>query len=292
MKKQLLFVATFVAMAQATTGCGSEQVDPISNEQPAAEAQNPQPEELGQKESEIAVGVAGCAGNVATLLRYYSAYNNNHDFTTTSSANTFYSYEFAVGALFDANFAACGAIPLYKYHASSTGDVLLTTNRNEVQVLNYYTGFGAIGYCFPTQVPGTIPLYRYFSPAATNHLYTTVWSELYGGNGYYNYEGVACYVYPRDNCPTDVQSWRGGSQGVCACGPSQSAVGNVWGTDIYTDNSNPCRAAAHRGILPYNVGTIRVTMQGPQNWYQGSTRNGITSYNSGWWYGSYTVTPD
>lgn len=292
MKKAFLFVATFVAMAQVTAGCGSEQVEPIPNEQPAAEAQNPQSEELGQKESGISVALNGCSGNVTSLLRYYSSYFNNHDYVTSSSANTFYSFEFAIGALFSSNFAACGAVPLYYYYAGSTGDVLLTTNRNEVQVLNYYTGYGAIGYCFQSQVPGTIPLYRYFSPAASNHLYTTNWSEIGGGNGYYNYEGVACYVYPRYNCPTDVQAWRGGTQAVCACGPAQIAQGNVWGTDIYTDNSNPCRAASHKNILPYNVGTIRIDMLGPQSWYQGSTRNGISSYSSGWWYGSINVTAD
>jgi hypothetical protein len=64
--------------------------------------------------------------------------------------------------------------------------------------------------------------------------------------------------------------------------------GNVWGTDIYTDDSSIAAAAVHVGLV--SVGqtkNVRVTMLAGLGGYVGSTRNGITSSNYGNWWGSY-----
>jgi hypothetical protein len=57
--------------------------------------------------------------------------------------------------------------------------------------------------------------------------------------------------------------------------------GAVWGTDVYTLDSTLSVAAVHAGVLRSGQsGIIRVTIVGPQNAFEGSVRNGITT--SGW----------
>ncbi|HEX5746976.1 MAG TPA: LCCL domain-containing protein [Archangium sp.] len=289
MKKGLLYAAALMCVSQALVGCGTE---PGIEAQPAtaSEVQQPQPEELGQQESGLAVSVGGCAGNLKSIYRFYSSRLNKHNHPTTALQDPFYwAYEFVMGALFDANFAPCGAVPLYSSYAYSRTDQLLTTNSSEGG--SFYSTPTVAGYCFPFQAPGTIPLYRYFSPQAAEHLYTMNFNELGYGNGYYNYEGVTCYIYPRYQCPTTADIWRGAGPQACACSPSQVAAHTIWGTNTYLDYSNPCQAAVHAGQLSstYRQGTIRVTPTPAQSSYQSSTQNGITSNGHGWYYGSFTV---
>ncbi|RYZ40135.1 MAG: protease B [Myxococcaceae bacterium] len=84
-------------------------------------------------------------------------------------------------------------------------------------------------------------------------------------------------------------SYRGqnGTQVRCSC-PTVSA-GAVWGTDLYTDDSNVCTAAVHAGVITSSGGTVRVTLQPGQSAYTGTTRNGITTSSYGAWGGSYTL---
>ena len=69
-----------------------------------------------------------------------------------------------------------------------------------------------------------------------------------------------------------------------------SIEGPVWGTDIYTDDSNLAVAAVHAGAI--NIGekkTVHIKiLPGEQN-YEGSVRNGVTSSSYGAWEGSYFV---
>jgi hypothetical protein len=71
-----------------------------------------------------------------------------------------------------------------------------------------------------------------------------------------------------------------------------SSAGPLWGTDIYTTDSSPAKAAIHAGLLRAGEsGIIRVTIVERQPNYKGSTRNGVTS--SAWhdpWHGAYRVT--
>jgi hypothetical protein len=67
--------------------------------------------------------------------------------------------------------------------------------------------------------------------------------------------------------------------------------GPLWGTDVYTSDSNLGTACVHAGILKVGEnGVIKVTMVTPIPVFNGSTRNGVTS--STWtpgWSGAYTI---
>ena len=66
--------------------------------------------------------------------------------------------------------------------------------------------------------------------------------------------------------------------------------GSVWGTGVYTDDSDLSTAAVHAGLLREGQkGIVRVTILDGQNAYRGSTQNGIASYDYRNWPGSYRV---
>jgi hypothetical protein len=72
--------------------------------------------------------------------------------------------------------------------------------------------------------------------------------------------------------------------------PSGGAIGTVWGTDVYTDDSSVCTAAVHAGkIAPAKGGNVAIEIRPGQASYKGSTRNGVTSFDYGAWQGSFTV---
>ena len=67
--------------------------------------------------------------------------------------------------------------------------------------------------------------------------------------------------------------------------------GNIYGTDVYTDDSQLATAAVHAGVLARGQqGVVKVTILPGQPRYQGSFRNGINSHSWGMWRSSYTVT--
>jgi hypothetical protein len=69
-----------------------------------------------------------------------------------------------------------------------------------------------------------------------------------------------------------------------------STEGYVWGTDIYSDDSELGVAAVHAGVLaPGETGAVKVTVLPGQDNYTGSTRHGVTSFEYPNWYGSYRV---
>jgi len=69
-----------------------------------------------------------------------------------------------------------------------------------------------------------------------------------------------------------------------------SASGSIWGTDIYTDDSNLATAAVHAGVLvDGESGVVIVTILPGEDSYLGSERNGVTSWDYGIWSGSYMV---
>ncbi|CAF0971456.1 unnamed protein product [Adineta ricciae] len=69
-----------------------------------------------------------------------------------------------------------------------------------------------------------------------------------------------------------------------------SLSGSVWGSDIYTDDSNLNAAAVHAGYAQNGVTTTVIIQILPgQSSYTSTTRNGVTTYNYGSWGGSYSV---
>ena len=66
--------------------------------------------------------------------------------------------------------------------------------------------------------------------------------------------------------------------------------GSVWGTGVYTADSDLSTAAVHAGVLKSGqTGVIRVTLLPGQNQYPNSTRNGVTSSTWGNYSASYRV---
>jgi len=66
----------------------------------------------------------------------------------------------------------------------------------------------------------------------------------------------------------------------------------IWGTDVYTDDSDLSLAAVHAGILLANQeGEVLVTFLPGQSQYQGSTRNGVITSNFDAFPGSYRLDP-
>jgi hypothetical protein len=68
-----------------------------------------------------------------------------------------------------------------------------------------------------------------------------------------------------------------------------STRGAVWGTDIYSDDSDVATAAVHAGVLRAGEsGTVTVTLLGGQKSFTASTRNGVSSGSWTTWPGSYS----
>lgn len=71
----------------------------------------------------------------------------------------------------------------------------------------------------------------------------------------------------------------------CSAG---GAGGNVWGADIYTDDSSICEAAVHAGVITRaEGGVVHFELLGAQPSFQGSERNGVTSMRYPGWPGSF-----
>ncbi|NTX51524.1 protease B [Myxococcus sp. CA051A] len=87
-------------------------------------------------------------------------------------------------------------------------------------------------------------------------------------------------------------SYRGqnGTQIRCNC-PTASLGAAIWGTDLYTDDSDVCTASVHAGVIASSGGQVTVTIQPAQGGYAGTTRNGVTSYSYGYWAGSISLSP-
>ncbi len=67
-----------------------------------------------------------------------------------------------------------------------------------------------------------------------------------------------------------------------------SAMGSVWGSGIYTDDSSVEAAAVHAGVLkPGQAGTVHVTILPGQQQYVRSLANGVSSNAYGAWPGSF-----
>ena len=74
--------------------------------------------------------------------------------------------------------------------------------------------------------------------------------------------------------------------------PAGGTPGSVWGTDIYTDNSDIGTAAVHAGMITFeDGGKVIIEIMGGQDSFQGSTRHGVTSEDYGYWPGSFRFVP-
>ena len=70
--------------------------------------------------------------------------------------------------------------------------------------------------------------------------------------------------------------------------PAGGVIGDLWGTDTYTDDSSACSAAAHAGLITRAQGGVVTIVIGPgRKSYAGSHRNGVTSKGFGHTSGSF-----
>ena len=72
-----------------------------------------------------------------------------------------------------------------------------------------------------------------------------------------------------------------------------NTAGNIWGTNIYTDDSNLAKAVVHHGVLSHGqTGIVTFEIRPGQSSYIGSTKNGVTSREYGSYGGSYVITSE
>ena len=88
----------------------------------------------------------------------------------------------------------------------------------------------------------------------------------------------------------NVTEYRGqiGRRVTVVC-PADGKVGNVYGTNTYTDDSSVCTAAVHAGVITLREGGVVTMVVGPGlRAYEASTKNGIESRRFGPWQGSFS----
>jgi len=85
-----------------------------------------------------------------------------------------------------------------------------------------------------------------------------------------------------------------GESKVCRC--DTPGLGTVWGSDLYTNDSNICAAATHRGLVwPQQkadgsiayIGLVEITGAAGCPYYHGTTGKGVASRSFGYWPGSF-----
>ena len=76
----------------------------------------------------------------------------------------------------------------------------------------------------------------------------------------------------------------------CAPNPDRVAVGTVWGTGTYSDDSSVCAAGVHAGAITFAKGGVVVfeALAGQES-YTGSNQNGVESANWPSWQGSFSI---
>ena len=81
-----------------------------------------------------------------------------------------------------------------------------------------------------------------------------------------------------------------GARATVSCPANCSPAVSVWGTDVYTDDSNVCAAAAHAGAIELvRGGTFEIAILEGRDGYEASTRNGVATRTWGRWSRSFDI---
>jgi hypothetical protein len=68
---------------------------------------------------------------------------------------------------------------------------------------------------------------------------------------------------------------------------------DIWGTDVYLDESSICKAAVHAGVLkPGTSGQVTIRTGPAVESFESSERNGVTSLSYGPWHSTYVFVPN
>ena len=77
-----------------------------------------------------------------------------------------------------------------------------------------------------------------------------------------------------------LEEYRGMGETILNVTVTGTTEGNVWGTGIYSDDSDISKAAVHAGIVKIGeTKTVRITILPGQSSYVGTVQNGIESYD-------------
>jgi LCCL domain-containing protein len=73
------------------------------------------------------------------------------------------------------------------------------------------------------------------------------------------------------------------------CPGNVNVTQEIWGTDVYLDESPICTAAVHAGVLTAGTsGQVTIVMGSGAQSFQGTQRNGVTSLSYGAWESTYS----
>jgi len=90
--------------------------------------------------------------------------------------------------------------------------------------------------------------------------------------------------------PGNLANFQGQAGKIFTFRVTGAVNGSVWGTDVYTTDSNLASAAVHAGALkPGQTKVIRVKIVGPPPSFQSSSRNGVTSSPYGFYQGAFQI---
>ena len=90
--------------------------------------------------------------------------------------------------------------------------------------------------------------------------------------------------------PGNLINYRGLNEGAFYFDITGTAIGSIWGTGIYTDDSGLSTAAVHAGVLASGESdTIKAIVLPGQLSYSGTSANGVDSISYGAWVGSFSV---
>lgn len=156
----------------------------------------------------------------------------------------------------------------------------------------------------PGENGGSYYVYEYVNRPGYRAILPPNWGSPIGGRDFDSMDeaiAAACGTAGRgDGMPLPIppgnsaQSYRGqiGKQLAVTCEPGFS-LASVWGTDVYTDDSDICSAAVHAGMISQaGGGTVVIAIAEGQPGYVGSERNGVTSSDWSAWPGGYYFVGD
>jgi hypothetical protein len=105
--------------------------------------------------------------------------------------------------------------------------------------------------------------------------------------GSFRFVSVSIVTPPRSSSLSSYRDLVGQSITMPVVG---SVSGNIWGSDVYTDDSPVGVAGVHAGLVqPGELAYVKVTLLPGQARYDGSPRNGVASQSFGSFAGSYRL---
>ncbi len=93
-----------------------------------------------------------------------------------------------------------------------------------------------------------------------------------------------------DENPVQFDRYNNGLRISYVCPPrGASTIEEIWGTDLYTDDSPVCPTGVHAGAITFDGGLVTVEIRPGELEYFGSTRNAVSSSDFSDWQGSYVI---